>query len=93
MIVDFSQFAGKTLILYNDAPAAFPALDARYDYYTGAPDLTPSRRAPTPAGYGPNTRTIMQVKVSTAAPAVAIRPAGHHECRLGTLMTGVRPPR
>ena len=25
MIVDFSKFAGKTLILYNDAPAAFPA--------------------------------------------------------------------
>ena len=24
-IVDFSKFAGKTLILYNDAPAAFPA--------------------------------------------------------------------
>ena len=27
VIVDFSQYAGKTLILYNDAPAAFPALD------------------------------------------------------------------
>ena len=40
VIVDFSQYAGKTLILYNDAPAAFPALDPRYDYYTGAPDLT-----------------------------------------------------
>ncbi len=25
VIVDFSQFAGQTLILYNDAPAAFPA--------------------------------------------------------------------
>ncbi|MGE5775988.1 MAG: hypothetical protein ACM33V_07195, partial [Chloroflexota bacterium] len=25
VIVDFSKFAGKTLILYNDAPAAFPA--------------------------------------------------------------------
>ena len=25
VIVDFSQFRGKTLILYNDAPAAFPA--------------------------------------------------------------------
>ena len=24
-VVDFSKFAGKTLILYNDAPAAFPA--------------------------------------------------------------------
>src|SRR4029079_5186803 len=25
VIVDFSQFAGKTLILYNDAPAASPS--------------------------------------------------------------------
>ena len=24
VIVDFSKFAGQTLILYNDAPAAFP---------------------------------------------------------------------
>jgi len=38
VIVDFSQFAGKTLILYNDAPAPWPALDPHYDYYTGAPD-------------------------------------------------------
>ena len=45
VIVDFSQFAGKTLILYNDAPAAFPARVAGYDYYTGGPDLTPGRRA------------------------------------------------
>ncbi len=28
-IVDFSQFAGQTLILYNDAPAAYPARDPR----------------------------------------------------------------
>ena len=35
-IVDFSKFAGKTLILYNDAPAAFPARVPSYDYYTGA---------------------------------------------------------
>ena len=40
VIVDFTQFAGKTLILYNDAPTAFPALDPHYDYYTGAPDRT-----------------------------------------------------
>ena len=39
VIVDFSQFAGRTLILYNDAPAAFPARDPRYDYYTGNADL------------------------------------------------------
>ena len=38
VIVDFSAFAGKTLILYNDAPAAWPAGVGGYDYYTGAPD-------------------------------------------------------
>ena len=26
VIVDFTNFAGQTLILYNDAPTAFPAL-------------------------------------------------------------------
>jgi FtsP/CotA-like multicopper oxidase with cupredoxin domain len=68
-VVDFSQYAGQTLILYNDAPAPFPALDPRYDYYTGAPDLTDTGGSPgTQPGYGPNTRTIMQIKVA-AAPA------------------------
>ncbi len=67
VIVDFSAYAGKTLILYNDAPAAFPAIDLRYDYYTGAPDLTATGGSPgTQAGYGPNTRTIMQIKVAAA---------------------------
>lgn len=64
VLVDFSPYAGKTLILYNDAPAAFPALDPRYDYYTGNPDQTSSGGTPTTQpGYGPNTRTLMQIKV------------------------------
>ena len=72
VIVDFSQFAGKTLILYNDAPAAFPARDPRYDYYTGNANLTSTGGAPsTLPGYGPNTRTIMQIKVASATPAPA----------------------
>ncbi len=64
VIVDFSEFAGKTLILYNDAPAAFPARISTYDYYTGAPDLSPAGAPTVMPGYGPNTRTIMQIKVS-----------------------------
>ena len=70
VIVDFSAFPGQTLILYNDAPAAFPALDARYDYYTDAPDLrdTGGHSGPLP-GFGPNTRTIMQVVVANTTPA------------------------
>jgi FtsP/CotA-like multicopper oxidase with cupredoxin domain len=71
VIVDFSQFAGQTLILYNDAPAAFPARVPSYDYYTGSPDLSPSGTAAIVPGYGPNTRTVMQVKIAAAAPAPA----------------------
>ncbi|HEX2911744.1 MAG TPA: hypothetical protein VH186_13120 [Chloroflexia bacterium] len=72
VIVDFSAFAGKTLILYNDAPAPVPAFDPRYDYYTDDPDQTATGGAPTtPAGYGPNTRTIMQIQVANTTPAPA----------------------
>ncbi|MEU3073491.1 multicopper oxidase domain-containing protein [Streptomyces laurentii] len=69
VLVDFSKFAGKTLILYNDAPAAYPARVASYDYYTDAP-----ASAGTPKilpGYGPNTRTVMRVTIADTAPAPA----------------------
>ena len=63
-IVDFSKFAGKTLILYNDAPTPAPAVDSRLDYFTGDGDQTPIGGAPnTLPGFGPNTRTVMQVIV------------------------------
>ncbi|CAG0974038.1 partial Spore coat protein A, partial [Anaerolineae bacterium] len=72
VVVDFSAFAGKTLILYNDSPAPFPALDARYDYYTGKGDHTDTGGTPdTLAGFGPNTRTVMQIQVRNVAPAPA----------------------
>ena len=71
VVVDFSQFKGKTLILYNDAPAAFPARVPGYDYYTGDPDMSPVGAPTTLPGYGPNTRTIMQVKVSSTGTPVA----------------------
>jgi len=70
VIVDFSKFAGQTLILYNDAPAAFPARVPSYDYFTGYPDQWPNGPSTILPGYGPNTRTIMQVKIAgNAAPA------------------------
>ncbi len=69
-IVDFSAYAGQTLILYNDAPAPVPFNDQRLDYYTGNPDLTGIGGAySTLPGYGPNIRTVMQIKVSATAPA------------------------
>jgi FtsP/CotA-like multicopper oxidase with cupredoxin domain len=65
VIVDFSQVpAGSKIILYNDAPAATPLFDSRYDYFTGDGDQTAIGGAPdTKAGYGPNTRTVMQFQV------------------------------
>ena len=57
--------AGQTFILYNDAPAPVPAGAAVYDFYTGNGDQTGSGGAPsTLPGYGPNTRTIMQIRVT-----------------------------
>ncbi len=69
VVIDFSGVPdGSKLILYNDAPAPVPGFDPRYDYYTGDPDLTSSGGAPsTVAGYGPNTRTVMQFQVTTGA--------------------------
>jgi hypothetical protein len=65
-IVDFSKYAGQTLILYNDAPAPTPFNDPRNDYYTGNPDLTGQGGAyTTQPGYGPNTRTMMQIVVGS----------------------------
>ncbi|MCX7068783.1 MAG: fibronectin type III domain-containing protein [Methylococcales bacterium] len=65
VLVDFSKYAGKTLILYNDAPAPVPASDPRIDYYTGSGDQTgQGGSANVKPGYGPNTRTIMQIVVA-----------------------------
>ena len=72
VIIDFSRYAGKTIILYNDAPAAFPAADPRVDYYTHDVDQRDTGGAPTTQpGYGPNTRTIMQINVMATTPAPA----------------------
>jgi hypothetical protein len=78
-IVDFTGFAGKTLILYNDAPNMVPAGEPRVDYYTGDPDQTGQGGAETTKpGYGPNTRTVMRVVVSAAmrAGTTSTWPAG-----------------
>jgi spore coat protein A len=49
LIVDFKGFAGKSLILYSDAPTPFPGGDEDNDY-SGA------------SGFGPNTREILRFK-------------------------------
>ncbi len=62
LIVDFSGFAGKQIILYNDAPAPFPGGDPINDYFPGAPG-NPTQPQP---GFGPNTRQILRFKVVPA---------------------------
>ncbi|WP_020676322.1 Ig-like domain-containing protein [Geopsychrobacter electrodiphilus] len=91
VVVDFSAYAGQTLIVYNDAPTAWPALFFVYDYYTGAPDNRDSGgygaggwfntvtgaweggHGPF-AGYGPNTRTVMQIVVGNTVTNPATHP-------------------
>jgi FtsP/CotA-like multicopper oxidase with cupredoxin domain/fibronectin type 3 domain-containing protein len=91
VIVDFSKYAGKTLILYNDAPAAFPARVPSYDYYTGTASTS------VMPGYGPNTRTIMQVKIAASAPAPAFNMSAlnaafkHHADGSGVFESGQHP--
>jgi spore coat protein A len=64
IIVDFRGFEGRSIILYNDAPAPFPMGDIRNDYYTGGPNLTCiGGAAPTEPGQGPDTRIVMRFDV------------------------------
>ena len=98
-IVDFSQYAGETLILYNDSVSPVPGGDTRYDYFTGDPDQLPFGGAPsTQPGFGPNVRTLMQIKVAAAAPAPAFdvqtfatNIATHHTVGIDPLIEGTNP--
>ncbi len=65
MLIDFSAFAGKKLILYNDAPAPFPIGDPRNDYFPLWNVKGNPVNATTLPGQGPNTRIIMQFDVGT----------------------------
>jgi spore coat protein A len=76
ILIDFTRKAGKSYILYSDAPGPFPGGDPRNDYYTGDPDFTHPKKnsyglsggaPPTKATFGPNTRTIMRIKVGTGS--------------------------
>ncbi len=78
VVVDFSAYAGKTLLVYNDSGAPVPAADPRNEYFTGYGDNSATGGSEdTRAGYGPNTRTLMQIKVAaaTSTPVAAFDPA------------------
>jgi spore coat protein A len=68
VVIDFVGKAGKTYVLYSDTPAPFPGGDIRNDYYFGMTDLTQIGGSAGPAaGYGPNTRTLLQISVVPGA--------------------------
>jgi spore coat protein A, manganese oxidase len=66
VLVDFTGCAGRNFILYNDAPGPFYSGPPETDYFTGAVDGT-GNPASGPLGYGPNTRTMMRIKVTDGA--------------------------
>jgi spore coat protein A len=60
LIVDFSDVpAGSILILYNDAPAPFPSGDPATDFHLESRE----KSARSQPGFGPNTRTLLQIVV------------------------------
>jgi spore coat protein A len=71
-LVDFSAFAGKSIILYNDAPAPFPMGSPTTDFYAGN-----INGVTTKPGYGPDSRILMKFDVVAATsvdPPLAITP-------------------
>lgn len=67
VVIDFSAFAGKDIIIYNDAPAPFPGGAPINDYFIGNPR---NPIIPTP-GFGPDTRQMLRISVANTAPAPA----------------------
>ncbi len=75
VIVDFSGYAGDSVILYSDAPAPFPSGDDRNDYFpgfnvgSGVGGIGNPVNGTTPPGFGPNTRVLMRFNVVPATGA------------------------
>ena len=64
VLIDFSALAvGTKLILYNDAPAPFPGGKVYNDYFFG----NPQSPVVTQAGFGPDTRQLLQIEVMSSA--------------------------
>ena len=63
LLIDFSALpVGTKLILYNDAPAPFPGGKIYNDYYFG----NTQNPVATQAGFGPDTRQLVQFEVVAA---------------------------
>jgi spore coat protein A len=65
VLFDFSAHASQSLVLYTDTPAPFPGGDESTDYFPGLNVKENPVNGLTPAGFGPNTRVIMRLKVGT----------------------------
>ena len=69
IIVDFKNVpAGSKVLLYNDAPAPYPAGAKVNDWFFGS-NKTP---VPTTVGNGPNTRTPLQFQVLAGTPSQSV---------------------
>jgi len=69
LIVDFSHYAGQSIILYGDAPAPFPSGDDRNDYFPGFNETNNPVNGTTRNGFGPNSRVLMRFNVVAASGA------------------------
>ena len=71
LVCDFSGIAaGTEFILYSDAPGPFPGGAAIFDYNPKNP------KTPTSLpGFGPNTRTLLKIRVKAATGTVTPLPA------------------
>ena len=74
ILIDFSAHAGKSIILYNDAPAPFPMGAPVNDYFPLWNVKANPVNALTPAGFGPNSRVLMRFDVGTTVTAPADLP-------------------
>jgi len=74
VLIDFSAIPpGTKLILYNDAPAPFPGGKVYNDYFFG------NQQSPvvTQAGFGPDTRQLLQIEVVAPSAGSPPDPALH----------------
>jgi spore coat protein A len=65
VIVDFSGYAGKSIVLYTDAPAPLPGGGSETDFFPDLDNDNPVNGS-TPEGFGPNSRIIMRFNVVAA---------------------------
>jgi spore coat protein A len=87
LIVDFTGYAGQSIILYSDGPAPFPVGDPRNDYFPGWNVNGNPVNGLTSPGFGPNTRVLMRFDVVAATGA----PDPPLLIHAGTTMPGVDP--